>query len=50
MRQTHLIAVPCKIFQGVVPDERAFEITLIGGTNHCGVRRSTISGTKKAGD
>ena len=37
MRQTHLIAVPCKIFQGVVPDERAFEITLTGGTDHCGV-------------
>ena len=37
MRRTHLIAVPCKIFQGVVPDERAFEITLSGGVSHSGV-------------
>lgn len=37
MRQTHLIAIPCKISQGVVPDERAFEVTLNGGACHSGV-------------
>jgi hypothetical protein len=37
MRQTHLIAIPCRISQGVVPDERAFEVSLSGGTSHSGV-------------
>jgi hypothetical protein len=37
MRQTHLIAIPCKISPGVVPDERAFEIALSGGGSHSGV-------------
>jgi hypothetical protein len=37
MRQTHLVAIPCKISQGVVPDERAFEVALSGGGAHSGV-------------
>jgi hypothetical protein len=37
MRQTQLIAIPCKISQGVVSDERAFEVALSGGTSHSGV-------------
>ena len=37
MRQTHLIAISCKISQGVVPDERAFEVALSGNSIHSGV-------------
>ena len=37
MRQNRLIAVPCRISQGVVPDERAFEVTLSNGDSHPGV-------------
>ena len=37
MRQNRLIAIPCRIFQGVVPDERAFEVTLADGSLHSSV-------------
>jgi hypothetical protein len=37
MRQTQLIAIPCKIAQGVVSDERAFEVALFEGISHSGV-------------
>jgi hypothetical protein len=37
MRQTQLMAIPCKVSQGVVSDERAFEVALSGGTAHSGV-------------
>ena len=37
MSQSRLIALPCKIFAGIVPDERAFEVKLKGGGIHSGV-------------
>lgn len=37
MNQVRLIAIPCEIFGGVVPDERAFEITLADHARHSGV-------------
>jgi hypothetical protein len=37
MPQTRLIALPCKISQGVVSDERAFEVALSDGVAHVGV-------------
>lgn len=37
MSSARLIALPCKISRGIVPDERAFEVSLAGEKTHTGV-------------
>jgi hypothetical protein len=37
MPWTRLVALPCEISQGIVSDERAFEIASSEGTSHLGV-------------
>ena len=36
MSHAKLIAVPCHISEGIVSDERAFELTLVNGEVHTG--------------